>query len=579
VIPVRVRGYGVRVRHAVAACLAAAAAAVALAAWPGVHPAVPPQPDAASSAVFRAGDSPRVMLAAWHAAAVPQPSPSPSPAPPPTPAAPAASGGGCGLFDFACDASHAIDSWFAGLVTSAINPLFGLLGKTLLSTPQVDGFSTVRGLWTGSLVIADTCYVLLVVIGGIIVMGHQTLQSSYAAKDIAPRLVTGFIAANLSLLVAGKAIQFANGMSSSLAGQGLDPAASGAILRSLVERVLAEGGMFFILLALFAVALVLVLTVIFVARLMLTVVLIAMAPLALACHALPQTEGFARWWWRAFAGILAIQAAQALVLVAAARVFFSEQWASLIISGAAGSQAAVAFDAVQLLCLLYILVRIPFWIYRRVWSSGGRSPVRSAARFVFAAAVLRRISPVLSGRAARGGTGGRGPSGGGGPRGRGPGSGPRPGSGPGRGASSSSTAAGGRAASGGAAAGGSGTGPRQPGGGPRPGGGTPGGSARPQPRARPARHAAPPPLPGGGSSRPARHAAPPPLPADPPPPRPSPGSAQLPSAAVRPLGRHAAPPPLPARRPRHATPPPLPAAGTQRPAAQRGRRRPDGRRQ
>ena len=515
----------------------------------------------------------RVTLDAQVAGSTAPPSPGPTPVPSPAPAASAASGGGCGLFDFACDASHAIDSWFAGLVTSAINPLFGLLGETLLSTPQVDGFSTVRGLWTGSLVIADTCYVLLVVIGGIIVMGHQTLQSSYAAKDIAPRLVTGFIAANLSLLVAGKAIQFANGMSSSLAGQGLDPAASGAILRSLVERVLAEGGMFFILLALFAVALVLVLTVIFVARLMLTVVLIAMAPLALACHALPQTEGFARWWWRAFAGILAIQAAQALVLVAAARVFFSEQWASLIISGAAGSQAAVAFDAVQLLCLLYILVRIPFWIYRRVWSSGGRSPVRSAARFVFAAAVLRRISPLLSGRAARGGTGGRGPSGGSGPRGRGLGSGHS------RGASSSSTAAGGRAGSGGTAAGGSGTGPRQPGGGPRPGGGTPGGSARPQPRARPARHAAPPPLPGGGSSRPARHAAPPPLPADPPPPRSSPGPAQLPSAAVRPLGRHAAPPPLPARRPRHATPPPLPAAGIQQPVAQRGRGRPDGRRQ
>jgi hypothetical protein len=101
------------------------------------------------------------------------------------------------------------------------------------------------------------------------------------------------------------------------------------MLRSLTLRVLSSGGMFFVLLALFAVALVLILAMVFVARLMLTVLLIAVAPLALACHALPQTEGIARWWWRAFAGLLLIQSAQALVLVAAARVFLSEQWVTL----------------------------------------------------------------------------------------------------------------------------------------------------------------------------------------------------------------------------------------------------------
>jgi hypothetical protein len=305
----------------------------------------------------------------------------------------------CGFFDISCHAGQAVTSWFAGLVTSAVNPLFALLGRTLLTTPQLGGLPEVRSLWTGSLAIADTGYVLLVLAGGIIVMSHQTLQTSYAVKEIAPRLVTGFLAANLSLLLAGKAIAIADGLSAALAGQGLDPAAAGAMLRSLIERVLATGGVFFVLLAVFAVALVLVLTVIYVARLMLTVVLIAIAPLALACHALPQTEAIARWWWRAFAAILAIQAAQAVVL-AAARLFFTEQWASLIAGAAGGHSSALAFDAIQLLCLLYILIRIPFWIGRRVWS-GGRSPLRSAARFVVAAAVLRRITPVLSGRAAR----------------------------------------------------------------------------------------------------------------------------------------------------------------------------------
>jgi hypothetical protein len=429
-------GRRLRPGRCVAAALGACAASLVLAAWPAPRAAAAaPRQPAPARAVAAPALRPLSPSGAKPQAASPARPPKPPPGNPrdlaPL-ASPAAGNGGCGFFNFGCQVGHAIDSWFADLVQSAINPLFALLGETLLSTPQVGGFSTVRGLWTGSLVIADTCYVLLVLAGGLIVMGHQTVQVSYAVKDIAPRLVVGFIAANLSLLLAGKAIAFADGMSAALAGQGLDPAAAGAMLRSLIERVIGEGSMFFILLALFAVALVLVLTIIYVARLMLTVVLIAMAPLALACHALPQTEGFARWWWRAFAGILAIQSAQALVLVAAARIFFTEQWAPLIVGPLGGDAGTAAFEGVQLLCLLYILIRIPFWIYRRVWSTGGRSPLRSAARFVFAAAVLRRVAPVLSGRAGRApggraGTGGRRGPGGAGPRGP---SGPRPGQGP-----------------------------------------------------------------------------------------------------------------------------------------------------
>ncbi len=374
-----------RARWALAVLVAACGACVFLAAGPAPH---------AIAATRAPGVAARPPAAHAAAPGLPGQTAAP-PRPVAAPALPAQPG--CGFFDISCHVGQAITSWFAGLVQSAVNPLFSLLGRTLLATPQLGGLATVRDLWAGSVAIADACYVLLVLAGGILVMSHQTLQTSYAVKQIAPRLVVGFLAANLSLLVAGKAIALADGLSAALAGQGLNPAAAAQMLRSLTERVVGSAGMFFILLALFAVVLVLVLTIIYVARLMLTVVLLAIAPLALACHALPQTEGMARWWWRAFTGVLAIQAAQAVVLVAALRLFFTEQWVSLI-TGAAGPQNATAFDAVQLLCLLYILIRIPFWIGRRVWS-GGRSPLRSAARFVFAAAVLRRITPALSGRA------------------------------------------------------------------------------------------------------------------------------------------------------------------------------------
>lgn len=305
---------------------------------------------------------------------------------------------GCGMLDFACQAGHAIDSWFAGLVSAAINPMFGLIGQTLLTTPQVGSLGEVRSIWGASDVIANGAYVLLVLAGGIIVMGHQTVQSSYSVKEIAPRLVTGFIASNLSLILIGKAISLADGLSAAVAGQGLDPAAAGQMLRSLLYRVLSQGPMFFVLLAVFAVALVIVLAVIFAARLMLTVLLVGLAPLCLACHALPQTEPVARWWWRALAAILAIQAAQALFLVGSARIFFTDGWTSLLAPGDAGT----ALDAIQLICVLYILIRIPFWLGRMVSPGGGRSPVKSAARsaagalaFAYGGPALARAVPAL----------------------------------------------------------------------------------------------------------------------------------------------------------------------------------------
>lgn len=329
---------------------------------------------------------------------MPPPSPLPSVSPLPTlPPVPVSGGGGCGWFDFSCEVSHSITSWFSSLVTSAANPLFALLGRSLLSTPQVGDFATVRSLWEGSLAVTDTAYVLAVLAAGIMLMSNGML-AAYTAKDIAPRLVTGFAAANLSLLLAGKAIGAADGLSAALAGQGLNPSAAGTMMQTLTTRLMASGGIFLVLLGVFILILVLILAGIYVVRLMLTVVLIAVAPLALACHALPQTDGVARWWWRAFTGLLLIQSAQAIVLVAALRIFFTEQWYTLIDAATPGS----AFDAIQLLALLYILARIPFWIGRRVWRTSGGSPVKTAARFAFGALVLRRISPALTGRSAAG---------------------------------------------------------------------------------------------------------------------------------------------------------------------------------
>jgi len=374
-------------RAAVLALAIACAALIAVAAGSQRAAAAGPARPAATATVTTAA----------HLAPAASPSPSPSPSPLPAPAAGTGTGS-CGFLDFTCYVTSAITSWFASLVRSAVNPLLTLIGQSALSTPQPGSIPAVHTMWATSLAVADACYVLLVLIGGILVMSHETLQTSYSAKEIAPRIVLGFVGANLSMVVISQAITIANGLSAALAGHGVDPAtAARSLLATLISSASTQG-VFLILLALAGVVLALVLAMVYVMRMMAVVLLAAAAPLALALYALPQTAWAARWWWRALTAALAIQVAQGLVLTAAVQVFFSPGW----LPGLPGGDLE---QILITLCLLWVLMRIPFWVARPVLSPFGRSPLRRAVRFAVTAAVLSRVGPLLRGAASGSGKG------------------------------------------------------------------------------------------------------------------------------------------------------------------------------
>ena len=406
-------------------------------------------------------------------------------------------------------------------------------------------------MWATSLAIADSAYVLLVLIGGVIVMGHETLQTSYSAKDIAPRLVTGFLAANLSLVLISRATTIANALSAALAGDGVTPATAASALLGTLTAPLPGGGIFMVLLALAGAVLALVLAVVYVLRLMALVLLTAAAPLALAAYALPQTAWAARWWWRALTACLAIQAAQALVLTAAVRVFSSAGWIPLN-----GTSNGSVLPVLTAICLLYIMMRIPWWVSRPVlWLLRPqphppdrqvrllrRRPVPrqppAARRSRGQASPLRRGRPgPRAGRAARRRRATRGgPRGPAAPPGGRPGTGPGASTGPGRGQPGGTGPGRGQPA-------GTGPGRGQPGGtGPqRPGGG-------PGPRRGPGGPGAPSQGPGGKPAAPAPGA------------RPGSRQARPGPAAASPAARagSAGPPPArgrPAAAPRHAASP------------------------
>jgi hypothetical protein len=284
-----------------------------------------------------------------------------------------------GLFDITGHIEAAIDAWFRSLVTDALNPVLTLLGHTLLATPNVTAQSRVGGLWRMAEGVADAFLVLFVLVGGAIVMSHETLQTRTALKDVLPRIVVAAIAVNASLGVAGLAITTADALSAALLGQDVDAANAAVVLRQLVLGSLASGGIFVVVLGAVVAVLAVVLLATYVVRLALAILLVVAAPVALVCHALPQTEGIARLWWRAFAGTLAVQVAQSLVLITALRVFLATGGpANLGITSVGG-----VVDLLVSACLCWVLVKIPGWVSRVVFSGPrGRGGISRVVRDV-----------------------------------------------------------------------------------------------------------------------------------------------------------------------------------------------------
>ena len=92
-----------------------------------------------------------------------------------------------GRFDIPAQVRYAIDNWFRNLVIAAWNPILDLLGHTLLATPDVTQSGRVASIWSMNAGIANTVFVLFVILGGAVVMSHDTLQTRHTLKEIAPR--------------------------------------------------------------------------------------------------------------------------------------------------------------------------------------------------------------------------------------------------------------------------------------------------------------------------------------------------------------------------------------------------------
>lgn len=428
--------------HAQAAALPTAIPARAVPADPEPRP----QPGPATSA-------PEPRAGPTRPEATPGPSPAPGrpshkpsrrprlePAPGPTPPACEVTSGDCspagwgldGFLDIPGMIVNAITSFLGMIVEQIMKPLRELLADTLLATPDVTRHADLKRLWAGSMGITAGIYVLFVTAGGITVMGYETVQTRYALKQIAPRLLIGIIASATSLTVMGKAIALGNALSHAIVGIDMADAGQGLVERALPFSLFGAPGLKIYLLIVSIVMIVLILAVLigYVVRVAVMALLAVTGPLALACHAHPLTDPMARLWWRGLAGCLVIQIAQSMTFIVALKLFFAPGATALGIpySDQLGTMLAG-------LALFWVLFKIPGWTMQVVFRA---TPIHNphaptAVRLLRTLALYRLMDRYLPGTSLlrRGPGGGGRPGGGGGRPGGGGGRPPRPGPRPG----------------------------------------------------------------------------------------------------------------------------------------------------
>ncbi|NRQ38441.1 hypothetical protein HII36_42430 [Nonomuraea sp. NN258] len=290
----------------------------------------------------------------------------------------------CGWLDVGCKLNQAMNGWFTHVVTHAIKPAFVMVGSVLLAAPPPLMLERVRELTGHVRLVANALLVLMVLAGGVIVMAYGSAQTSTTPGEVIPRLVVAVITLNASLTICQFAIDLVNSMVTALLGDGIDGQRAGNLIADKVDSAIKdlEGtALFLVLLAGVAVLMGILLAFIGVIRVTLLLFLIIAAPLALLCHALPQTEGIAKLWWRCFSGLLAIQILQALALILAFKLVLTDSADAFPLAPAdpgvgdaleaiVRPTASRALDVLILIGVLFVLIKIPGWVARTIWQQG-----------------------------------------------------------------------------------------------------------------------------------------------------------------------------------------------------------------
>jgi hypothetical protein len=183
-------------------------------------------------------------------------------------------------------------------------------GNVISQTPPGLSYANdaVLRLWGAMRTLANAALVVVTVGGGVNMIVHPHIRAPYhGALELIPRLLLGGLLVNTSLSWGRFAIDLNNALCQAL-GSGAIPAWN-VVLQPATTSLLIN-----IVAVLIYLVLGLLLLTQMLMRLALVDVLLILAPLALLCWVLPQTDGWARLWTGSFFGTVFAQFVQVLVL-------------------------------------------------------------------------------------------------------------------------------------------------------------------------------------------------------------------------------------------------------------------------
>ena len=296
-------------------------------------------------------------------------------------------------------------NWFAKTIVGALNALWDLLSATVFVSPDVTQLPQVTGFASTSLGIVNACYVLAFLWVAILVMGRDTIQATYGPGELIPRLIIGLIAANFAIPLCSTIIGLANALTAALTSQDITAPGSMQHLRTTTATALnnqsgaSPAGFLLLLIGLLIAVLVAMLVVQWIIRLGVLVVAVGIAPIALALHGTPQTEGAAKLWWRTILGTLGTVVMQAVALHTTLSIFLNPN-TNLTVLGLPGDPGAV-MNLLIVVCLLWGVLKIPA-LMRRYITQNRPGTMGMILRVVLVQQISRGLSRALSaGRGAR----------------------------------------------------------------------------------------------------------------------------------------------------------------------------------
>ncbi|MCI0690286.1 MAG: hypothetical protein L0Y54_24060 [Sporichthyaceae bacterium] len=291
--------------------------------------------------------------------------------------------------------------WLVGQAVSALDSAADIWPDGLFTMPDLTMLPQVQALSSRTLWVVNTSFVLAVLAAGIIAMTYEQVQVRYSIKELAPRLVFAAVAANFAIPLCQSLINVANALTMALADQQITgPGVLVMLTRLMVSAQDQTTDLLLVVLALVMVILVFALVFGWLTRITGLLILIAIAPAALACYALPYTEGAARLWWRSMLGCLGTQTLQVITVVSGLKVLLDP---SVNLPALVGMGGGAVVNMLIALVVLVTAVRIPSLV-RRYVTRGGPGIGSYILRVVLVQQAIRAVIPGggrLAGRVVR----------------------------------------------------------------------------------------------------------------------------------------------------------------------------------